>query len=166
MSKQSRKRRRKLRNEARRKRGEVIALYGRNCAYCSVELREGEPNGSPVQFTIDHVRALSRGGTNDIENLRPACPGCNQARGNGGGASVAPKPPAKPPAPLRGNVIELTLECEDEQGRRELRLARANALGVTDARFRPGGKAKPKIWSIEDERALTREIRARCGPRP
>lgn len=134
------KQRRSLRKKARLKRAAVIALYGRRCFYCSVELVEGEPNGSPVQFTLDHVRALSRGGTNDIENLRPACPGCNQARGNGdplpGPVKIkAPNPPRPPSA------FDLSYGCEDEQGRRELRLARAARLGVTDARFLPNSKS-------------------------
>ncbi|MFD6469381.1 HNH endonuclease [Streptomyces goshikiensis] len=32
--------------------------------------------------TADHVIPLSRGGTNDISNLRPACAPCNFSRGN------------------------------------------------------------------------------------
>ncbi|MGW1626249.1 HNH endonuclease [Streptomyces sp. NPDC002172] len=32
--------------------------------------------------TADHIFPLSRGGTNDIENLRPACGPCNFSRGN------------------------------------------------------------------------------------
>ncbi|MFJ8152239.1 HNH endonuclease [Streptomyces sp. NPDC094468] len=32
--------------------------------------------------TADHIVPLSRGGTNDIENLRPACGPCNFSRGN------------------------------------------------------------------------------------
>ncbi|MCX4400643.1 HNH endonuclease [Streptomyces sp. NBC_01764] len=32
--------------------------------------------------TADHIIPLSKGGTNDIENLRPACGRCNSSRGN------------------------------------------------------------------------------------
>lgn len=32
-------------------------------------------------FTIDHVVPLSRGGSNDIANLVPACEGCNRKKG-------------------------------------------------------------------------------------
>ncbi|WP_408056991.1 HNH endonuclease [Streptomyces changanensis] len=42
------------------------------CALC---------NSRPAT-TADHIVPLSRGGTNDIENLRPACGPCNFSRGN------------------------------------------------------------------------------------
>nr|WP_255511149.1 HNH endonuclease signature motif containing protein [Micromonospora sp. WP24] len=32
--------------------------------------------------TADHILPLSRGGTNDLANLRPACGPCNYGRGN------------------------------------------------------------------------------------
>ncbi|MEU8086323.1 HNH endonuclease signature motif containing protein [Micromonospora sp. NPDC049101] len=32
--------------------------------------------------TADHVTPLSRGGTNDLSNLRPAHKACNSGRGN------------------------------------------------------------------------------------
>ncbi|MFJ8446899.1 HNH endonuclease signature motif containing protein [[Kitasatospora] papulosa] len=32
--------------------------------------------------TADHIATLSRGGMNDIQNLRPACGPCNFSRGN------------------------------------------------------------------------------------
>lgn len=32
--------------------------------------------------TIEHVRPLSRGGSNDIDNLRLACEPCNKRRGS------------------------------------------------------------------------------------
>jgi len=156
----SKKRIRKLRHKARKKRGELIKLYGRVCFYCAIPVSEDEPNGSPCQLTIDHVRAISRGGGNEISNLRIACPGCNQARGNGDSLPGPVK--IRPPTPRPPSAFDLTLECEDEQGRRELRVARANALGVTDARFRPGGKVKG--WSLEQERDLRRQIWTRCGP--
>lgn len=41
------------------------------CAYCGVMPAMG----------VDHVLALSRGGTNTIENLVPACLKCNQQKG-------------------------------------------------------------------------------------
>lgn len=39
-------------------------------------LREGE------HLTTDHLLPLSRGGTNDVENLMPRCRSCNSKRGS------------------------------------------------------------------------------------
>ncbi|MEU1585224.1 HNH endonuclease [Micromonospora sp. NPDC005710] len=32
--------------------------------------------------TADHILPLSKGGSNDLTNLRPACGPCNYGRGN------------------------------------------------------------------------------------
>jgi len=48
--------------------------------------------GYPGADTLDHVVPVSRGGTNDPANLRPAHRGCNSDRGN-----RAPRP--RRPAP-------------------------------------------------------------------
>ncbi|WP_328478506.1 HNH endonuclease [Actinoplanes sp. NBC_00393] len=49
-------------------------------------LLEGSPLcslcGLIVATTADHVVPLSRGGTNELTNLRPACGPCNYGRGN------------------------------------------------------------------------------------
>lgn len=45
--------------------------YGGRCCYCR---RRAD--------TIDHVVPLSRGGSNDVANMRPCCRGCNAAKGN------------------------------------------------------------------------------------
>ena len=49
----------------------VIALYDGRCAYCE--------NPPPVgqRLEADHAMPLSRGGTNSIENILPACHSCN-----------------------------------------------------------------------------------------
>jgi len=51
---------------------EVIARYGPGCHYCP----------APAT-TVDHVLARSRGGSNAITNLRPACQPCNSAKADG-----------------------------------------------------------------------------------
>jgi len=58
------------------KREKVYRKYRGKCAYCgaSIEFREG--------FEIDHLKPKSRGGTNDIDNLMPACERCNQLKYN------------------------------------------------------------------------------------
>ena len=39
-------------------------------------------NGQPVLMTRDHIIPRAWGGSDDVENLRPACQPCNQARGH------------------------------------------------------------------------------------
>jgi hypothetical protein len=45
-----------------------------NCAYCDCELSYGD-------IHIDHIVPLSKGGTNDIENLALSCKPCNLRKG-------------------------------------------------------------------------------------
>jgi HNH endonuclease len=53
----------------------LIAKYGMKCFWCGHEL-------TPETLTIDHYIPLSKGGSNKIKNLRLACNGCNQKRGD------------------------------------------------------------------------------------
>lgn len=46
----------------------VVELYGGRCAYCAKK---------PKRLTRDHVIPLSRGGTDHIDNVVPACSKCN-----------------------------------------------------------------------------------------
>jgi len=48
-----------------------LAEFDGQCAYC----------GSGKTIGIDHVMPLSRGGTNVIENIVPACKSCNCSKG-------------------------------------------------------------------------------------
>lgn len=48
-----------------------LRLRGRPCHWCG---RAGT--------TVDHLVPISRGGTNDDDNLVSACAKCNEARGN------------------------------------------------------------------------------------
>ena len=41
-----------------------------HCAYCGCELEYKD-------MQVDHIVAVARGGTNDLENLLPACRQCN-----------------------------------------------------------------------------------------
>ena len=43
------------------------------CAYCGLKTKE---------LTIDHVIARSQQGTNDLNNLLPACKKCNESKGS------------------------------------------------------------------------------------
>lgn len=43
------------------------------CCWCRCPLKK-------TSWTLDHLQALCFGGRNTIDNLRPACLGCNQRR--------------------------------------------------------------------------------------
>ncbi|WP_121181756.1 RNA-guided endonuclease IscB [Nocardiopsis sp. Huas11] len=51
----------------------LLAKFDRTCAYCGT---------TGVPLNIDHVRPRSRGGSDRVSNLVPACIGCNQTKGN------------------------------------------------------------------------------------
>jgi len=49
----------------------VVDHFSGRCVYC----------GEKGKMTVEHVVPLSRGGTNYIENIVPACLGCNASKG-------------------------------------------------------------------------------------
>jgi len=57
--------------EYRRNRAQILADHP-VCALC----------GRAAASTLDHIVPLHAGGTNALENLRPACAPCNIRRGN------------------------------------------------------------------------------------
>jgi hypothetical protein len=66
----------------------IFFSHGGLCYLCGVRLvydgkgllhNSGEP--PPNLFTIDHVKPVSRGGTQSVKNLKPACYQCNQKKG-------------------------------------------------------------------------------------
>jgi 5-methylcytosine-specific restriction endonuclease McrA len=50
----------------------VAATFGHRCAYCL----------SAGPLTIDHMHPLGRGGVHAADNILPACPKCNNEKGN------------------------------------------------------------------------------------
>ena len=60
----------------------VTDAYGWTCALCH---RPIDPHATALRdrLSIDHVLPVSRGGTDAIENLRPAHYGCNAAKCDG-----------------------------------------------------------------------------------
>jgi len=55
-----------------------LAIYLRDgcaCAYCGAAVETG------AQLTLDHLRPVSKGGSNEAQNLVTACVSCNSARG-------------------------------------------------------------------------------------
>src|SRR5690625_2693919 len=63
-------------------RGLVLAEYGRLCWLCHQPIDLRLSPRAPGGFSIDHVLPRSRGGTDDLDNLRPAHRRCNLSRGN------------------------------------------------------------------------------------
>ena len=72
----------------------VLACYGDRCHLC----------GDTGADSPDHVIPRSKGGTDDLDNLRPAHQSCNYARGDTDLAewfAKRPLPVRMPPAPSR-----------------------------------------------------------------
>jgi hypothetical protein len=69
-----------MRGGERRRRivAELEARDGDRCYYCGNRFRVDVPG---LSCTVDHIVALSRGGTNALVNLRLACAHCNQRKG-------------------------------------------------------------------------------------
>ncbi|MCB1786870.1 MAG: HNH endonuclease [Gammaproteobacteria bacterium] len=57
-----------------RLRQQVVETYGRTCHLCGMYI-----HGT---VSVDHLIPRSKGGTDDIRNLRPAHLKCNSRRGN------------------------------------------------------------------------------------
>ena len=51
----------------------VHSKYDGRCAYCGKELG--------TRWHVDHIQPLSRGGSDDIGNMNPACIRCNLRKG-------------------------------------------------------------------------------------
>ena len=58
------------------KRGQVYYKTNGKCSYCGIEL---DPFSD---WHIDHIFPKSRGGSNELENLTPACKSCNSSKGS------------------------------------------------------------------------------------
>lgn len=49
-----------------------LVEFQNGCAFC----------GTKENITIDHIIPLSKGGTNDVDNIQPLCRSCNSRKGN------------------------------------------------------------------------------------
>lgn len=56
----------------------VLEKFGGKCAICGAKPRKD----NHVMIEIDHIVPVSKGGGNQIDNLRPLCKACNLGRGN------------------------------------------------------------------------------------
>ncbi|MDY5127456.1 MULTISPECIES: HNH endonuclease [unclassified Actinotignum] len=59
----------------------VIQTYGLECSICHEMIDPRYRSPDPRSFSIDHVLARGLGGSDALENLRPAHRGCNSAKG-------------------------------------------------------------------------------------
>ena len=59
----------------------VINVHGTECHLCHQLINTKLPGTHPDGFTIDHVVPRAHGGSNAVENLRPAHRQCNTERG-------------------------------------------------------------------------------------
>lgn len=72
-------------------RAAVIARDGRVCQLCGGPVvtssgRRRRTKDIARQLTLDHIRSVSHGGENTVENLRVACRRCNMRRSAGSAA--------------------------------------------------------------------------------
>ena len=58
-----------------------ILLTATHCTYCGVEISDELPPTHPQKATVDHIKTVVDGGSDDDENLIPACLLCNEKRG-------------------------------------------------------------------------------------
>jgi len=66
---------------------DVLKLHGDTCYLCSYQIdlqapRQVGQSGWEMSFHPDHVIPLSRGGTDTLDNMKPAHAICNQRKGN------------------------------------------------------------------------------------
>jgi len=61
---------------------EVVRMYGSDCAVCEKPIDLTLKRTSAMGLTVDHWIPLSKGGSDDITNLRPAHWTCNRKKSN------------------------------------------------------------------------------------
>jgi 5-methylcytosine-specific restriction endonuclease McrA len=59
---------------------EVVRVYGSNCAICNQPIDLTLKRTSSMGLTVDHWIPLSKGGSDEMSNLRPAHWTCNRKK--------------------------------------------------------------------------------------
>jgi len=77
------------RSDAPEKTLRIFAKTGGKCHWCDVDLIF-VPDGSPNGYHVDHVLPVCDGGTNDEDNLVPACAACNHKRARNENPTASP----------------------------------------------------------------------------
>jgi hypothetical protein len=74
--------RQKHKNPNRISHEQVVKEHGSTCHICNKEIDLSLPRTSKLGLTLDHVMPLSKGGTDTMDNLRPAHWLCNIRKSN------------------------------------------------------------------------------------
>lgn len=61
---------------------QILATYGSNCYLCQQDIDLSLPRTSKRGATVDHITPLSRGGQDELDNLRLVHWDCNRAKSN------------------------------------------------------------------------------------
>lgn len=61
---------------------QVLDKYGHNCYLCQEPIDFTVPRKEPKGFQVEHVIAISKGGPDTLENVRPSHAACNWSKGN------------------------------------------------------------------------------------
>lgn len=64
------------------KRELLFMSCGGICPECGKQMQISNSRAMDTYMTVDHIVPKLKGGTNNIENLRPMCRKCNMERGN------------------------------------------------------------------------------------
>lgn len=64
-----------------RQRTQILEQHGLVCHLCGEAIDPDLPSNHPMDLTIDHVVPRAAGGSDDLDNLRPAHRACNSAKG-------------------------------------------------------------------------------------
>lgn len=70
----------------------VVERAEKRCEYC-----QSSSDYATETFAVEHIRPLSRGGTNELDNLASACSGCNGRKYN----------KTEAPDPTNGTIVPL-----------------------------------------------------------
>lgn len=123
----------------------LLEKWGRTCAYCDQQ---------DIPLEIDHVIAVSRGGSNRVSNLVLACRACNQAKGSQYIETFLKAKPQK----LRVILSQLKTPLRDAAAVNSTRWALYHALKSTGLPLEvaTGGRTKfnRKQFSIPKSHAL------------
>lgn len=64
-------------------RNQIIKKFAGKCQSCGINVCVNKKFSHEKNYaTIDHIIPLSKGGTNELNNLSLLCYGCNQEKGN------------------------------------------------------------------------------------